>query len=209
MASSSANPLIYPAFSGQRPRRAWAGGARLLLPLGLLAGPAHGQGATLDAGLRFQKTLNLYHENGITVHYRHAGLARNRVQLGLTYLSSRLGSAIGSNAIKQDQLLLSGAYLFRLERTVHPFVRANAGWFRADYESEIFNNVPNSSPVVSAELGLWVPTKRRFTAGASAGYNLITGDGMDGPGTLFPIFYQLSLTYSLLAPSSTPIPAAQ
>ncbi|MFC7671143.1 hypothetical protein ACFQT0_29910 [Hymenobacter humi] len=154
----------------------------------LLAVAARGQGATLDAGLRFQKTLNLYYENGATVHYRHEALAHNRVQLGATYLSSRLGSAFRSNAIKQDQVFVSGAYLFRLRRTVQPFVRANAGWFRADYESDIFRNLPNTSPVLSAEPGFWVPTNRRLNAGASAGYNLITGDGMEGAGTLFPLF---------------------
>jgi hypothetical protein len=87
---------------------------------------------------------------------------------------------------------------------VHPFVRVNTGWFRADYESEIFKNLPNTSPVLSTELGVWVPTKRRLTGGVSAGYNLITGNGMEGPGTLFPFFYQLSLTYSLLTPSPAP-----
>jgi hypothetical protein len=194
--------LVFPGPSLLQPRRPWAGAMLLLLPLWLLTGVARGQGASLDAGLRFQKTLNLYYENGATVHYRHSRLAHNRVQLGFTYLSSRLGSAIGSNAIKQDQAFLSGAYLFRLRHTVHPFVRANAGWFRADYESDIFKTLPNSSPVLSAELGLWAPTSHRLNAGASVGYNLITGHGTGGPGTLFPIFYQLSLTYSLLTPSA-------
>ncbi|SFQ77744.1 hypothetical protein [Hymenobacter arizonensis] len=177
-------------------------GFLFLLPLWLLSVPARGQGASLEAGLRFQKTLNLYYENGLTVQYRNPGLLSNRLQVGLTYVSSRLGSAIGSNAIKQDNVFLSGAYLFRMQRTVHPFVRANAGWFRADYESEIFKNLTNSSPTVSTELGVLVPTKYRFNAAASVGYNLITGDGSDSPGTLFPLFYQLSLTYSIFKPTA-------
>ena len=120
----SAPRLVFPGPSRPQPRRPWAGGVLFLLPLWLLSGAARGQGATLDAGLRFQKTLNLYYENGATVHYRHPALAHNRVQLGFTYLSRRLGSAFGSNAIKQDQAFVSGAYLFRLRRTVPPFVRA-------------------------------------------------------------------------------------
>ncbi|WP_426060492.1 hypothetical protein [Hymenobacter sp. B1770] len=152
--------------------------------------------------MRFQKTLNLYYENGLTVQYRNPGLLSNRLQLGLTYVGSRLGSAIGSNAIKQDNVFLSGAYLFRMRRTVHPFVRANAGWFRADYESDIFKNLTNSSPLLSTELGLLVPTIRRISAEASLGYNLLTGDGSDSPGTLFPIFYQVSLTYAIFKPAA-------
>jgi hypothetical protein len=174
----------------------------LVLSLWLLSAPAHAQESSLEAGLRFQKTLNLYYENGLTAQYRNPKLLNNRLQVGLTYVSSRLGSAIGSNAIKQDNIFLSGAYLFRMRSTVHPFVRANAGWFRADYESDIFKNLTKSSPLVSAELGLLVPTKYRFNAAVSAGYNLITGDGSDSPGTLFPLFYQLSLTYSILKPTA-------
>jgi hypothetical protein len=174
----------------------------ILLSLWLLSVPAQAQGPSLEAGLRFQKTLNLYYENGLTVQYRNPALLSNRLQVGLTYVSSRLGSAIGSNAIKQDNIFLSGAYLFRMRRTVHPFVRANAGWFQADYESEIFKNLTNSSPLLSAELGLLVPTKHRINAAASMGYNLITGDGSDSPGTLFPLFYQLSLTYSIFKPAA-------
>ncbi|WP_227609731.1 hypothetical protein [Hymenobacter translucens] len=173
-----------------------------LLPLGLLTSPARGQGAALDAGLRFQKTLNLYYENGLTVQYRSPRLLKSRLQVGLTHVSSRLGSAIGSNAIKQDNVFVSGAYLFRVERTVQPFVRLNAGWFRADYESDIFKDLTSSSPLLSTELGLLVPTRYRINAGASVGYNLITGDGSDSPGTLFPLFYQLSLTYALLKPAA-------
>ena len=162
------------------------------------AGSALGQGGTLDVGLRLQKTLNLYHENGITVQYAHPGLFKNRLALGFNYVTSRLGSAINSNALKQDNIFFSGSYLFRPQRTIHPFLRANAGWFRADYESEIFQNLDNSSPLLSAEVGLVVPTKTRLKTGASLGYNLITGSGTEGPGTLYPVFYQLSVTWSLL-----------
>ena len=164
----------------------------------LTPGTVFGQEASLDAGFRFQKTLNLYYENGITLQYAHAKLLHQRLHLGFNYVSSRLGSAIGSNALKQDNLFLSSSFLFRPRRTVHPFLRANAGWFRASYESEIFRRLDNSSPLLSAELGIMVPSKTRLKTSGSLGYNLITGKGTEGPGTLYPLFYQLSLTYSLL-----------
>ena len=140
-----------------------------LYPLWLVAEPALGQGATLDVGLRLQKTLNLYYENGITVQYAHPGLLKNRLEVGFNYVSSRLGSAISSNALKQDNIFFSGSYLFRPQRTIHPFLRANAGWFRADYESELFQNLDNSSPLLSAEVGLIVPTKTRLKNGRFSG----------------------------------------
>jgi hypothetical protein len=175
----------------------------VLLLLGWLAtGTASGQNASLEVGLRFQKTLNLYYENGVTLQYRNSRLLNNRLQLGFNYVTSRLGSAIGSNALIQDNIFLSGAYLFRPRRTVNPFLRANAGWFRTDYEAEIFRGLENSSPLLSAEVGLFVPAKTRLKTAASLGYNLIAGDGSDSPGTLYPVFYQLSLTYSILKDSS-------
>lgn len=173
-----------------------------LYTMWLAAGTAWGQSATLDVGLRFQKTLNLYYENGVILQYAHPQLLNNRLQLGFNYVSSRLGSAINSYALKQDNIFFSGSYLFRPSRTVHPFLRANAGWFRADYESEIFRNLDNSSPLLSAEVGLAVPTKTRLKTTASLGYNLFTGDGSDSPGILYPVFYQISVTYTLLKPAT-------
>jgi hypothetical protein len=174
----------------------------LLWPLCLAAGPALGQGGSLEAGLRFQKTLNLYYENGITLQYAHPQLLNNRLQLGFNYVTSRLGSAIGSNALKQDNIFLSAGYIFWPRRTINPFLRANAGWFRADYESDLFGNLDNASPLLAAEFGLAVPTRRRFKTAASLGYNLITGDGSDSPGTLYPLYYQLSITYTILNPAA-------
>lgn len=155
-----------------------------------------GQAGALDVGLRLQKTLNMYNENGVTAHY----LLTNRVGVGLTYVTSRLGSAIGSNAIKQDNVFASASWYFRPARTLKPFIRGNVGWFSANYESEIFRELPDSSPLLSFEGGLSAQIKGPVGTSASVGYNVITGDGMDVPGTLFPLFYQLSVTYRLTRP---------
>lgn len=155
-----------------------------------------GQAGSLDVGVRIQKTLNMYNENGITAQYH---LTR-RVGVGLTYVTSRLGSAIGSNAIKQDNVFASASWFFRPDRAVKPFMRGNLGWFFANYEADIFEELPATSPLVSLEGGLAASIKGPVGASASLGYNLIAGDGLDVPGTLFPLFYQLSFTYRLSKP---------
>jgi hypothetical protein len=109
---------------------------------------AQSQNHKLYAGARFQKSVALYTENGINLQYSNQKFSR-RMNLGFSYLSTRLGSAIGSNAIKQDNFLLSGSYLFRPDKKTQPFTSLNVGWFSADFESEIFNNVPNTSPLLS------------------------------------------------------------
>ncbi|CAN5921286.1 hypothetical protein BH24BAC1_BH24BAC1_31320 [soil metagenome] len=155
-----------------------------------------GQAGALEVGVRLQKTLNMYNENGLTAQYQ---LSR-RIGVGLTYVTSRLGSAIGSNAIKQDNVFANASFFLRPDRSVRPYLRGNVGWFSANYESDIFRELPDSSPLLSVEGGLAAHIKGAFGTSASVGYNLITGDGLDVPGTLFPLFYQLSLTYRLNRP---------
>lgn len=153
----------------------------------------------LDVGLRFQKSINLYYENGFTVQYADDRLLSRRLFVGFSYVSSRLGSGMGTNAIKQDNYLISGSWMFRPQRSLQPFVRLNTGYFIADYEDPVFDVLPNTSILLSPETGLSYRFTFPLKAGISLGYNLITGDGMDGPGTLYPLFVQTSITWNIFA----------
>lgn len=157
------------------------------------------QNSVLDVGVRFQKSVDLYYENGVIIQYSNEKLIDHRLYLGLSYVSSRLGSAINSNALKQDNFILSGSYFFRPERRIQPLIRVNTGYFIADYEEEIFDDLPNSSILFSPEMGLCFKTRSPLKLAASLGYNLITGDGVDGPGSLFPLFIQTSITWNVLS----------
>ena len=155
---------------------------------------SYSQVHTFDVGFRFQKTQDLYFENGITAQYH---LTR-RWALGSSYYTSRLGSAISSNAIKQDNFILSAAYFFRPDRILKPFIRANTGYFTADYESKIFERLTHTSALASADAGLVYHFKIPLKLSLSLGYNAITGRGDAGAGTLYPVFYQTSITWNIL-----------
>ena len=155
------------------------------------------QNPVLDIRVRFQKSIGLYYENGVTAQYSNEKLIHNRLYLGFSYVSSRLGSAIGSNSLKQDNFILSGSYFFRPERKLQPFLRINTGYFIADYEEAIFRELPNSSLLLSPETGLSFKTGSPLKIGASLAYNLLTGDGVDGPGTLYPVYVQTSITWNV------------
>ena len=71
------------------------------------------------------------------------------------------------------------------------------GYFHADYESAIFDVLPNAAFLFSIDAGLSYEFKVPLTINLSAGYNLNTGTGSDGPGTLYPVFYQMSIYYTL------------
>lgn len=156
------------------------------------------QRSTLDVGVRLQKTINLYYENGITVQYSDDRLLDSQLFFGISYVTSRLGSASRSHAIKQDNFLLSSTYYFRPLMLIQPFVRVNTGFFIADYEYPVFDVLPNTSILLSPEAGVSLNTNLPLKIGVGLGYNLITGDGVSGPGTLYPLFIQTSVTWNIL-----------
>ena len=168
-----------------------------VLSLHAQASDANGWPGTLKGGFRIQKTQKLYWENGFAFDYASPKILDSRIHFGASYETSRLGSALGSNAIKQDNYLVSAAYHFRHQKALQPFARLNVGYFHADYEDALFDVLPNSSFLTSIDVGLMYEFKIPLTLSLSAGYNLNAGTGVAGPGTLFPVFYQMSILYTI------------
>jgi hypothetical protein len=147
----------------------------------------------LETGLRLNKAIGLYHENGISLK---AGRASSRWTYSFHYYTSRTGTAYNSNAIPQDNFLLQADY--RLMRTKNRLFQIDAGvhtgYFRADYGAAIFDVLDNSSPLLGIELS------PRFAFGSiiletGFGYQLLHGKGTSGPGTLYPFYVQTTLSY--------------
>ena len=160
--------------------------------------PQNGWLAELKGGIRIQKAQKLYWENGVSFDFTSPKILDRRIHLGASYVTSRLGSAMGSNAIKQDNFLISSGYHFRHKKQLQPFARLNIGYFHADYEDAIFDVLPNKSLLLSLDAGLSYEFRFPITLNLSAGYNLNSGTGSAGPGTLFPVFYQMSIFYTFL-----------
>jgi hypothetical protein len=72
------------------------------------------------------------------------------------------------------------------------------GYFHSNYEDAIFDVLPNNSFLLSLDAGLSYEFEVPLTINLSAGYNLNSGTGSSGPGTLFPVFYQMSIYYTIL-----------
>jgi hypothetical protein len=163
-----------------------------------LSGANNGLTGELKGGIRIQKAQKLYWENGFSFDLATPKIADSRVHFGLSYVTSRLGSAMGSNAIKQDNYLISAGYHFRHQKQLQPFIRLNTGYFHADYEEQIFDVLPNNAILISIDAGLCYEFRTPFTVSLSAGYNLKSGSGSSGPGTLYPFYYQMSIFYTIL-----------
>lgn len=163
----------------------------------LLSTTTFAQKTHIDLGLRVQKSFGLYYENGLIAQFSADSIANNRLRLGIGYVSSRLGSAIGSNAIKQDNYQVWLSYYFKKDHILQPFVSLGSGFFHADYESDDFEVLDQSSLLLSTSAGLEYTSPIRLKVNLALGYNLISGNGQEGPGTLYPVFAQLNFYYPL------------
>jgi len=154
----------------------------------------------LGVGLRFQKTEQLYWENGFGADFTSGFLLNKKIHLKLSYTSSRLGSAFSSNAIKQDNYLIGADWRFRSEKDFQIFAGLNTGFFHADMERAQFDILPHNSMLFSLETGLFYKFKFPLALNLSLGYNIINGNGVSSPGTLFPLYYQMSVFYYIDIP---------
>jgi len=149
----------------------------------------------LAVGLRFQKTEQLYWENGVGADFTSDFLLHKRIHLKLSYATSRIGSAFLTNAIRQDNVVIGADWRFRSDKDFQLFAGLNTGFFHADMELPQFDVLPHNSMLLQLETGLFYKFKFPVATSLSVGYNLINGDGVNVPGTLFPVFYQLSVFY--------------
>jgi hypothetical protein len=149
----------------------------------------------LGVGVRFQKTEQLYWENGVGADFTSDFLLHRKIHLKMSYATSRIGSALIGNAIKQDNFVVGADWRFRSDKDFQLFAGVNTGFFHADMEFPQFHVLPHNSLLFSLETGLFYKFKFPVATSLSVGYNLINGDGVTKPGTLFPVFYQLSIFY--------------
>lgn len=155
-------------------------------------------GQNLNLGAKFQKTHSLYWENGISVQYSFKSFKSDQFYLGMDYLTSRLGSAFSSNALKQDNFIASLAWHFRKDKSFRIITKLNLGIFKADLEEEFFSELPNSTTLISPEIGLSYQLRSLpITANAGLGFNANIFDGGKSPGTQQPLYYHLSFYYNL------------
>lgn len=155
------------------------------------------QAQTFKVGPRIQKTQNMYWENGISAQYTFENFKPNQFFVGFDFVSSRLGSAFSSNAIKQDSYLLSGSWHFNKNKPYHFVTRLNAGYFYSDLEDEMFNEIPNTAFLFSPEVGFSYDFRKLpISLNLGTGYYIITEKEGYSPGTLQPLYFHLDIYYT-------------
>ncbi len=153
---------------------------------------------SLYGGLRLEKAAGFYWYNGIAAEYISQKILKKNLGLGINFLSSRFGSALSSNAIPFYEIDLSGIYYFRHGKDLKPSVRLNTGYAHANFGSDIFNALPDHSLILSAEAGISYDFHCPIRISLGGGYNVLTGNGMKGLSTIFPVYAQCSIFYKWL-----------
>jgi len=142
-------------------------------------------------GIRLNKSIGGYGEHGF-VYQRDSVLGNFDLKAQL--ISSRLGSAIFNNAIKQEQITLGVQKAWFQDKSIELLLALNTGYFRTDYGSEIFDVLDNDVFFIAPEFGVKTNKYKGFDIGVSFLYNLGAGDGISGPGSLFSIQTGLFIT---------------
>ncbi|TNE46849.1 MAG: hypothetical protein EP344_19905 [Bacteroidetes bacterium] len=155
-------------------------------------------GQNLHVGIKLQKTHLMYWENGISARYTFSSFKPGQFYVGLDYVTSRLGTALGSNALKQDNYTVSAAWYFRKEKAFRIVTNLNTGYFHADVEEEIFRELPHNAFLLSPEVGLcYIFRSLPLAMNLGAGYNINLVEEGRSPGTLQPLFYNLGIYYKI------------
>ncbi len=152
-----------------------------------------------NAGIRIQKTNGMYWENGISFQYSFKNLKTDQLYFGFDYVTTRWGSAMGSNALKQDNYLFSSSWAFRKEKSFRPIVRLNIGYLNVDFEEEIFESLPHSAFLLSPEFLVSYAFKNiPVSIHLGSGYYIDFAEEGHSPGTFQPLYYHLNIYYTLL-----------
>lgn len=144
-----------------------------------------------NAGLSYKKFAGFYTMTGLCAEFSHKQIAKNKLYFGLNVTSSLLGSAFNNNGIPVLATELYARYPFRHEKKLQPFVMLNTGYAKANYGSDKYKNLTSSSFILSPEAGISYKLPYNIQLQGSLAYQLISGDGINGPGFIYPVCFQM------------------
>lgn len=147
------------------------------------------------AGIRVQKAMGFYWTSGLTGEFCSEKFLNKKLSLGANFTTSVLGNGIRKNAVKTYELDLSAIKYFRPNKVVQPLARLNLGYMYAAYGKEFSNSIPNKSFLCSLEFGSAFVFAEKWKPSVGFGYNIITGNGTKGLGTVFPLYAHVSWQY--------------
>lgn len=141
---------------------------------------------SISAGIRLKKYTGFYWVNGISGEFHSTKLLNNKLHLGLNIATSNLGTAFNSNALSTWETEISTIYFFRSSKKLNPIARFNLGFASVQIDDK-YSSIPSRSFIASIETGVNYSINS-YSTRMFVGYNLLSGNGITGLGTIYPIY---------------------
>ncbi len=171
-----------------------------MLSAGIMNGGNFSSGDTtmkIHAGLCFQKFAGFYWVNGISAEYSSQKILQRKLEFGFNFLSSRMGTALKSNAIPYWQTELVFIKRFRKEKMLKPQANISLGYAWANYGSDKFRNITDKSALLALQGGATMDFKFPLRLELLGAYNIIYGNGIKGLGLIYPFYAQMKILYKI------------
>jgi hypothetical protein len=108
---------------------------------------------SIPVGLKFENNYDF--QVGLKAAFADKRILNEHPRLSLSYTTSRLATAFGSNALEKDIYLLGLGWYFRPSRMIDPYIIVATGFTHYDREDdEMFALLDNNAGILSVDLGL-------------------------------------------------------
>jgi len=149
---------------------------------------------------RTKKYVGFYYLNGFSGDVSFQKVMDHKLHFGFNVATSLLGSGLASNAVTATEVEVSVSCFYRVHKRLQPMLRLNVGFANAHYGDAIFDDLPQNDMLLSFEPGIayTFPQKQnRMKILLSGGYNFISGNGITGLGTVYPVYGAFSFFWKL------------
>jgi hypothetical protein len=175
-----------------RPRAAGHALATLVLCLGVAGSAEAQQPRTVLVGVFVESNYST--QPGVQVSYSSERLLGGGPRFSAAYSTTRLATALGSNALVEDRFQAGAGWHFRRDRTVSPNLTASAGYARFGVDDDpVFALLDSGSPFVSLLIGTEVRLLPALRVGGNVGYSPLQSS------TVYPLVATLGLNYAIRA----------
>ncbi len=151
--------------------------------------------SALFVQLASQKTQELYYENGFLVEFTHPSLWKERIQFEAGYISTRLGSALNSEAFLIDEYLIATSLHFRPQRKFDPYLQIRSGIWHHDpgVSAEWAQEFVETEAILALAGGFqWNIVPKWGGLDLGLGYQVLEKSDLQ-----FPLFYHIGLRFNL------------
>jgi hypothetical protein len=174
-----------------RPRARWRGALlALLAPFAAAPAAAAQTPPTLLVGAFVESNYST--QPGLQVAYASPAWRGGRPRLTASYSTTRIATAMGSNALTEDRVQLGAGWYFRPDRALTPYLAANVGYTRFDREDpELFALLDAGAPLASLLLGVEGRLHPAVRASGHVGFSPVQSS------TVYPFVAAIGMHYRL------------